>query len=146
MTHPNIDETLKERGSRYGEFDEHARVTQNIKAAIADSRRWADLDDDMRECLEMIAHKIGRIVNGDPTYIDSWTDLIGYPRLVEKRLINEQKAAKVFTFPTSDAAALDKKAPQGQQKKATTAEVCSCSLCLLEEALVARIDILKRTA
>jgi hypothetical protein len=38
----------------------------------------------------MVAHKIGRIINGDPQYIDSWTDIIGYTRLVEKRLIDEQ--------------------------------------------------------
>lgn len=82
-----IDATLAERGSRYGEFDEHARVTQNIKAAFGDSKNWIFLDDDQKECLEMIAHKVGRILNGDPDYIDSWTDIIGYTRLVEKRLI-----------------------------------------------------------
>lgn len=85
----NIDETLKERGSRYGEFAEHAEVTQAIKNAMALGNNWHDLDDDMTECLEMVAHKIGRILNGDPNYIDSWTDIIGYVRLVEKRLIAE---------------------------------------------------------
>jgi len=37
----------------------------------------------------MVAHKLGRIVNGDPNYVDSWTDIIGYTRLVEKRLIQD---------------------------------------------------------
>jgi len=94
----SIDKTLEERGSRYGEFDGHALVTQNIKAAIKDSARWGELSDDQKEALEMIAHKIGRIVNGDPNYIDSWTDIIGYTRLVEKRLIDEQKSATAFAF------------------------------------------------
>ncbi len=85
----NIDDTLAERGNRYGEFVDHAEVTQNIKCAMADSRNWGDLADDQRECLEMVAHKIGRILNGDPDYVDSWTDIIGYTRLVEKRLIAE---------------------------------------------------------
>ena len=89
-----IENTLNERGSRYGEFDEHARVTQNIKAAMKDSRNWAALDDDMREALEMIAHKCGRILNGDPTYVDSWHDIIGYTRLVEQRLEREQAVAQ----------------------------------------------------
>lgn len=83
-----IDETLQERGSRYGEFHEHARITQNIKRAMVDSPKWQSLSDDKREALEMVAHKIGRILNGDPEYIDSWHDIIGYARLVEQRLEN----------------------------------------------------------
>ena len=98
----NIDETLKERGARYGEFSEHASITQGVKDAMSKGRNWDSLDDDMKECLEMVAHKIGRILNGDFTYIDSWTDIIGYTRLVEKRLIDEQTTAKVFTFPTAE--------------------------------------------
>ncbi len=89
-----IDDTLAERGSRYGEFVDHADVTQSIKEAMRRGRNWECLPDDMKECLEMLAHKAGRILNGDPDYIDSWTDIIGYTRLVEKRLINEQSADK----------------------------------------------------
>jgi hypothetical protein len=89
MTQP-IDDTLAERGARYGSFEGHAQITQSIKAAMFDSDNWDALDDDIKECLEMVAHKIGRIINGDPQYIDSWTDIIGYARLVEKRLIDEQ--------------------------------------------------------
>ena len=90
----NIDATLQERGSRYGEFEDHAAVTQGIKQAMQDSKNWDSLEYDMVEALEMVAHKIGRILNGDPSYIDSWTDIIGYTRLVEKRLIAEQESAK----------------------------------------------------
>lgn len=89
-----IDKTLEERGSRYGEFPDHACLTQELKITMHDHERWPDLDHDMKECLDMIAHKIGRIINGDPNYIDSWTDIIGYTRLVEKRLIDEQRANK----------------------------------------------------
>lgn len=85
-----IDQTLAERGQRYGEFIGHAHITQNIKEAMKSHEGWDDLAPDMVECLEMVAHKIGRIINGDPEYIDSWTDIIGYTRLVEKRLIDEQ--------------------------------------------------------
>lgn len=82
----NVDATLAERGTRYGEFSDHARITQNIKRAMENSKNWSMLDDDMRESLEMIAHKIGRILNGDPEYVDSWHDIIGYTKLVEDRL------------------------------------------------------------
>lgn len=82
----DIHQTLQERGSRYGEFPEHARITQNLKAAMVDSPNWRHLDADQKEALEMIQHKIGRILNGDPNYADSWHDIVGYAQLVEKRL------------------------------------------------------------
>ena len=82
----NIENTLAERESRYGSFQEHARITQNIKRAMADSKNWSALPDDMKESLEMTAHKIGRILNGDPMYKDSWHDIIGYTKLVEDDL------------------------------------------------------------
>jgi hypothetical protein len=44
------------------------------------------MDDDQREALDMIAHKIGRILNGDPNYADSWVDIAGYAKLVADRL------------------------------------------------------------
>lgn len=84
-----IDDTLEERGSRYGSFDEHARITQLIKHVMQKSRSWNNCTSSQKEALEMIAHKIGRIVNGDPNYQDSWTDIIGYARLVEKEIIEK---------------------------------------------------------
>jgi hypothetical protein len=84
---PDIDATLAERGNRYGQYGEHARITQAIKAAMADSPNWSSLAPDQRETLEMIAHKAGRILNGDPDYHDSWHDIIGYTKLVADRLI-----------------------------------------------------------
>lgn len=85
-TESNIDQTLAERGQRYGEFDEHARITQNIKRAMIDSPNWTKLSDDKKEALDMVAHKIGRILNGDPEYHDSWHDLVGYAKLVADAL------------------------------------------------------------
>ena len=81
-----IHDTLAARGARYGVFFEHARITQALKAAMIDSPNWAKLAPDQRECLEMIAHKAGRILNGDPDYHDSWHDIIGYTTLVADRL------------------------------------------------------------
>jgi len=82
----NIDNTLAQRGTRYGGFVGHARITQGIKKEMIMSPNWELLTDDKREALEMIAHKIGRILNGDPDYHDSWHDIIGYTRLVEQTL------------------------------------------------------------
>lgn len=81
-----IDAVLSERGTRYGEFTEHARICQSLKDALRDSPSWHKLRPAQREALEMIAHKLARIVNGDPDYDDSWRDVAGYARLVERDL------------------------------------------------------------
>ena len=81
-----IEQTLEQRGTRYGMFDEHARITQNIKDAMKDSQNWDQLPPDMKEALEMVAHKCGRILNGDPFYKDSWVDIEGYVHLVSVKL------------------------------------------------------------
>jgi hypothetical protein len=82
----DIASTLAERGGRYGSFEGQARICQSIKRAFADSPNWTTLADDQRECLDMLANKIGRILNGDPDYHDSWHDIIGYTKLVADRL------------------------------------------------------------
>ncbi|MEE8208959.1 MAG: hypothetical protein V3T88_08430 [Nitrosomonadaceae bacterium] len=83
----DIDSTLSERRDRYGCFTGHAKITHNIKRAMFDSANWNTISDDKKEALEMIAHKIGRILNGDPEYHDSWHDIIGYAKLIEDTLI-----------------------------------------------------------
>lgn len=81
-----LDGVLAERGARYGVFLKHALITQRLKAVMADTPNWVLLDDDMVEALEMVAHKIGRVLNGDPSYADSWVDIAGYAQLVADRL------------------------------------------------------------
>ena len=84
----NTDAILAERGSRYGLFVDHAAITQELKNLIyrhAD-RMGKDFAPDQAEALDMICHKIGRIVNGDPNHYDSWADIAGYAKLVSDRL------------------------------------------------------------
>lgn len=88
---------LAERGSRYGAFKTHAEHTQAIKRLLIKlmgRAKWDALADDQREALEMIAHKLGRITNGDPNYDDSWRDVAGYADLVAKRLANPAPEVK----------------------------------------------------
>jgi hypothetical protein len=82
----NIQDTLAERGSRYGDFAGHANITQRIKFIMQNTQNWSVLKEDQKEALEMVAHKIGRILNGDPDYDDSWVDIAGYVTLVANRL------------------------------------------------------------
>lgn len=83
----SIEDTLKERGKVYGEFKGHARIAQRIKMAMQiPPSNWPSLSDDKKEALEMIAHKIARILNGDPNDKDSWHDIVGYAKLVDDNL------------------------------------------------------------
>lgn len=91
----NIEATLAERQTRYGSFDSHAKVTQSIKTAMNSAPKWTTLSDAQKEALEMVAHKIGRILNGDPNYHDSWHDIIGYTKLVADELLPKSEPKKV---------------------------------------------------
>lgn len=84
----SVTKILTERGNRYGPFVGHAEVTQALKKIIAGGllMRNKQLAPDQQEALDMICHKIGRIVNGDPDYDDSWVDIAGYAQLVSDRL------------------------------------------------------------
>ena len=81
-----INEVLDERGKNYGDFGGHAAMTQRLKTVMRNHPGWKNLGDHHREALEMIAHKIGRIVNGNPDYKDSWVDVAGYAQLVARDL------------------------------------------------------------
>lgn len=98
-TNAKLDETLAERGSDYGDFFGHAAVAQGIKGIIN-----ASLDRNpqymllapaeknvVRESLEMIAHKIGRIANGNPRKEDSWDDIGGYAHIARIRVCKDDK-------------------------------------------------------
>lgn len=90
-TNPSeIESTLAERGVRYGSYEEHARVSQNIKRAMQDSNNWADLPDHTKETFEMLAHKIARTLTGDPSYTDNIHDIQGYAKLEEDILLRKQ--------------------------------------------------------
>lgn len=81
-----IEKILIERGNRYGPFDGHALITQRLKNVMRQDDNFDRLSHSQVEALEMIAHKIGRILNGDPNYDDSWRDIAGYAELIVKQL------------------------------------------------------------
>ena len=87
MTNNQIDAVLAERERRYGKFEDHAKISQSLKATMRHANSsWDKMHPDQREALEMIAHKIARILNGDPDYADSWIDVAGYAKRVANRL------------------------------------------------------------
>ena len=84
-----LESTLQERGTRYGDFKGHAEVTMRLTIRMELAMRKKLLANDQQEALDMICHKIGRIINGDPDYADSWHDIAGYAQLVANRLNGE---------------------------------------------------------
>lgn len=87
MTQENsIENILKQRNSQYGSWETQAELSQEMKHVLHGSGNWETLSDTQRESIDMILHKVARIVNGNPNYKDSWTDIIGYAKLVEDSL------------------------------------------------------------
>tara|TARA_R110002049_G_scaffold101556_10_gene246496 strand:- start:4620 stop:5270 length:651 start_codon:yes stop_codon:yes gene_type:complete len=81
-TPSTVDSTINERGERYGKFNEGADIMQDLKNVMRLAPGWKRCTPSQREALEMIQHKIGRVLNGDPTYDDNWRDICGYSQLV----------------------------------------------------------------
>jgi len=100
----SIENTLAERGARYGDFKEHAAIAQDIQDAMRKSAGWEKLAPDQKQALTVVADKIARMLNGDPNYIDNWHDIIGYAKLVEARLLAAQPAPEAsVAFSLEDA-------------------------------------------
>ena len=86
MQDNKIATVLSERGSRYGSLMSNATISQGLKEILHSSSNWEAMPPDMREALDMIVHKISRIVEGDFNYDDSWIDISGYSTLIVERL------------------------------------------------------------
>jgi DNA-binding transcriptional ArsR family regulator len=83
-----VDDTLDARAVDYGKFIEGAEVMQMLKRVVQNalSNRDKVLAHDQAESMDMIIHKIGRIINGNPDVVDHWLDIAGYAKLVADRL------------------------------------------------------------
>ena len=79
----SINETLEQRGARYGEFSEVAETTYQLQEVLKRSQASV-MTSSQIIALDMICNKMARIVNGDPNYIDNWHDIAGYAALVEQ--------------------------------------------------------------
>jgi hypothetical protein len=82
-----LETTLAQRGQEHGEFSEMANITQQLKDVMhnAEGTHWEALSADKKEALEMIVHKIARILCGNPEHKDHWHDIAGYATLSEDR-------------------------------------------------------------
>ena len=83
MENQSVQQTLSERGKRYGTFESHSLIAQSLKSVMALSSNWPSLTTYQKQALEVIMDKVARILNGDPNYLDNWHDIAGYSLLVE---------------------------------------------------------------
>lgn len=81
---PDLDGILKQRRKQHGDFLDHAAITQSFKQTAHDSPGWEHLSDTQREGVEMILHKLGRILAGNPNHHDHWDDIGGYARITRQ--------------------------------------------------------------
>ena len=85
-----LKDILNERQMQYGDFLNRSKISQDFKTLIHNGEAYRLLKADQKEALEMIATKMGRIVNGDPNYLDSWVDIQGYCQLVIDRVLKDK--------------------------------------------------------
>lgn len=84
----DINATLAERGARYGDFTDHARVTMSMIDILRTDKAsgYNEAPNYVRLAIDVILNKIARACTGDPLYNDNWHDIIGYAKLVEDRV------------------------------------------------------------
>ncbi len=87
----DINHVITDRGSNYGRFEDGAKIMQGMKEQARNSPAWERMKPNQREAMDMILHKCGRILNGNPDYADSWVDIAGYAKLVADQLNGESK-------------------------------------------------------
>lgn len=83
---PGVEEILSERGKTHGDFVLNSLISQSLKEIIQAPPYWNKLDASQKEALDMICHKISRIIAGNSNFKDHWDDIAGYATLVSKDL------------------------------------------------------------
>ena len=91
MATSDVSATLAERGSRYGRFADQAEYAQALNDVASRSPNFSKMRASQREAIRIIFNKLGRILNGDVDYSDSWHDIAGYALLVDAELKAEGK-------------------------------------------------------
>ncbi len=90
----SIEKTLKQRGAVYGAFSDNAETSQVLKQTMREAKNWNLLSYAQQEALEMVQHKISRLLNGDPTYLDNVVDILGYTELMFNDMKEKSRGKK----------------------------------------------------
>ena len=82
-----LEETLAEREVQHGNFVNHAHIEMQLRNIIEGHGKGLTIVQ--KAGLLMIVHKIARILNRGHNHSDTWHDIAGYARLVEKSILND---------------------------------------------------------
>lgn len=81
-TLPNTPEmAVAIRGSSHGDWDKSAEFMSEVKGMMKMTPNWSDMPARQREALEMVVHKVSRILHGDYNDPEHWVDAGGYLKL-----------------------------------------------------------------
>jgi hypothetical protein len=84
---PEITEVLSERQKTHGDFTHHAFISQSLKEVVSNAEGYDKLNNVQKEALDMILHKVARIIAGNPDEPDHWLDIQGYSKLVYDKVV-----------------------------------------------------------
>jgi len=79
----SVEETLKERRSTHGDYKETALYSQCFKDLARSASSWSNMSAAQKESVDMILHKVARVICGNPDEPDHWVDIQGYAKLAE---------------------------------------------------------------
>lgn len=80
------EKLIAERHKTHGDYDQVAIFTQSVKETWRRGPNWGKLTASQALTLDEIAHKVARILTGDPNQCEHWDDIAGYARLISKGL------------------------------------------------------------
>lgn len=88
MSGHHIIDILEQKQFQHGDFKDVAAVTKGFHSVIAGSPNYKQTMLSNRQvlALEMISHKMARVLCGDPDYVDHWVDIAGYATLISKSI------------------------------------------------------------
>lgn len=84
-TNDNTKNIVTNRGATYGDFADMSVITQAIEDVLRSHPNYKGLAAWQKEAMHMMAHKMARVVNGDPDFDDSWADISGYAEITRIR-------------------------------------------------------------
>lgn len=79
-----FNKLMQDRNRTHGPFKQQAAAAVELKAVMKKYLKDQVLQAEHSEALDMIAHKLARIIIGHANYKDHWDDIAGYAQLGSK--------------------------------------------------------------
>jgi len=113
----DVQNTLNVRENSHGDFRENGAIMQELKKLIRTGKNWDVIEPHQQEALDMICHKMGRILCGNPEHADHWHDIAGYATLCENIIVHGEPYIKNLPVETPKEIAMKGVKPRVQVKK-----------------------------